>query len=140
MSTVNVKFVDKRTEFIAKTALFTDTLMALMATNIQAKMITSGKVPFLPKSTKWAQRGALRQSIRSQKISVGNYIVTAGTGSPAAAYAAAQEAGMTRGHPMTKYSTPGTGAHFFRDAIDDTLEIAPDLIQTAKNASGLGDI
>ena len=140
MSTVSVQFVDRRTEFIAKTAVFSDALMGLMATGIQARIITSGKVPFLPKSTKWAQRGALRQSIRSQKLAVGSYIVTAGVGSPASAYAAAQEAGQTRGHPIRNYSTPGTGAHWFEEAIDTVILNADQYIEAAKSAAGLDEI
>lgn len=140
MNVATVQFIDNKTEFIAKSAAFTDLLMGLMAAKIQSSIITSGRVPLLPVSTKWAQRGALRQSIRSVKLAVGMYVVTAGTGSPAAAYAAAQEAGTTRGHVMKNYSTPGTGAHWFRDAIDTTIAQAPELIQRAKNAVGLEDI
>jgi len=139
MSQAIVKFTSNKIEFISKVAVFTDTLMGLMSAGIQARIITSGQVPFLPKSTKWAQRGALRSSIRSVRLSVGHYAVTAGTGSPAAAYAAAQEAGMTRGHPMKNYSTAGTGPHWFEEAIDTTILNSDQYVDAAKRIAGLGD-
>lgn len=120
--------------------MFVDALMGLMAAGVDAKMKTSGEVPFLPKSTKWAQRGALRASIRHNKLGTGSYVVTVGENSPAETYAAAQEAGFTRGHPIKNYSTPGTGAHFFQHAVDDVKERAPEYIKAAKEAAGLGEL
>lgn len=137
MIKATVEFKDESTEVIARMAVFGDTLMGLLAATINNKIVTSGKVPLLPKSTKWAQRGALRASIRSRKVSVGRYVVTAGENSPASAYAAAQEAGITRGHPIKNYSTPGTGPHWFRDGVDSGIEQAGELIQTAKDRAGL---
>jgi len=137
MIKTTVKITDHTTEFKARTAIFTDTMMALMSASIENKIKTGGEVPFLPKSTKWAQRGALRTSIRSQKVSVGNYKVTAGENSPAGDYAAAQEAGVTRGHPIKNYSTPGTGPHWFQHAIDIVKKRSSEYAQTAKKAAGL---
>ena len=135
-----ITFTNESTEFTARIAVFGDRLMALMAANIQNQMITSNKIPFLPKSTKWAQRGALRQSIKSQKVSVGKYKVTAGENSPAGAYAAAQEEGITHGHPIKNYSTPGTGAHWFRDSIETVKERSPEYIKQAQQMAGLEGI
>jgi hypothetical protein len=112
--------------------------MGLMAAGIENKIKTGGEVPLLPKSTKYAQRGALRASIRHMKLADGKYAVTAGTGSPAAAYAAAQEAGITRGHTIKNYSTPGTGAHWFRHAIDEIKGRANEYAEIAKTSAGLG--
>jgi len=135
-----VRFVNTNTEFTSRVAVMTDIMMALMAVAIESKIKTSGKVPLLPKSTKYAQRGALRASIRHTKLMVGRYAVTAGTGSPAAAYAAAQEAGVTRGHVMRHYSTPGTGPHWFEDAIDEIKGRAPEYANAAQRAAGIGGI
>ena len=137
MINATVKFEDESTEFLSRVAVFGDTLMGLMAASIQNKIITSGKVPFLPKSTKYAQRGALRASIRSSKMSVGMYKVTAGENSPAAAYAAAQEAGIVNGHVIKNYSTPGTGPHWFKDGVDEIIERSSEYIQTAKERAGI---
>lgn len=138
MMRATIKFDDSSKEFISRVAVFTDTMMALMAADIHNKIITKGRVPFLPHSTKWAQRGALRSSIRHIKLAVGHYAVTAGTGSPAAAYAAAQEAGMIKGSPIKNYSTPGTGAHWFRDAIDEVKSNASEYAGQAAKAAGIG--
>src|SRR5579863_4201861 len=113
MINAKVEFTSNAIEVTAKVAYFSDVKMGLMASAIEAKMKTGGEVPFLPVSTKTAQRGALRTSIRSQKMMVGMYKVTAGENSPAGAYAAAQEAGTVRGYPIKNYSTPGTGPHWF---------------------------
>ena len=135
------KFTDLSKDFLVKVGVFAELLPALMAARIEATMKTSGEVPLLPKSTKWAQRGALRASIRSTKLSFANYAVTVGMNSPAAAYAAAQEAGITRGHVMRNYSTPGTGPHFFRHAIDAVeADMRVYAIQAAKGAGiAVGD-
>lgn len=138
MINATVHFDDTSKEFTSRVAVFADTMMALMAAGIESRIKVSGKVPFLPHSTKYAQRGALRTSVRSQKLMVGKYIVTAGTGGPAASYAAAQEAGMTRGRPMKNYSTPGTGPHWFRDAINNVKDRSPEYAQTALRAAGIG--
>lgn len=137
MIRATIKFDDKSKEFTSRTAVFSDAMMGLMAASIESKMKTGGEVPFLPTSTKWAQRGALRTSIRSRKMSVGHYVVTAGENSPAAAYAAAQEAGTTRGHPIKNYSTAGTGPHWFIHAVEAIKERAGEYAQTAKRAAGL---
>jgi hypothetical protein len=134
---VKVQFNDNSQAFTAKTAVFSDALMALMSAGIENKMKTSGEVPLLPKSTKWAQRGALRASIRHKKLAVGHYEVTVGDGSVAADYAAAQEAGVTRGHQIKKYSTAGTGAHFFQHAIDNVKGRTSEYITAARDAAGL---
>lgn len=128
---------DRSSEFLVKNARFGDALMGLMAAGIDAKIKTSGEVPFLPKSTKWAQRGALRASVRHNKISMGHYEVSVGENSPAEAYAAAQEAGVTRGHPIRNYSTPGTGAHFTQHAIEDVVQRRPEYVKAAQEAAGL---
>jgi hypothetical protein len=138
MIKTNVHFTDHSIAFKAKTAIFADTMIALMATAIEAKIKTAGEVPFLPKSTKYAQRGALRTSVRSRKIALGRYVVTVGENSPAGAYAAAQEAGQARGHVFKNYSTPGTGPHFMQHAIDTIKERGSQYAQTAKDAAGLG--
>ena len=132
MMQTTIKFDDNSKEVVSRIAVFSDTLMALMAANIEIQAKTGGRTPFL--------HGALRSSIRSQKVSVANYKVTAGTGSSAAAYAAAQEAGTTRGFPMRNYTTPGTGAGWFKGAISTVLERSVEYIETAKNTSGLGVI
>lgn len=137
---MNVTFDDHTNEVSGKISNFADMLIGLMAADIDAKMKIKGEVPLLPKSTKWAQRGALRASIRHQKLDRGKYVVSVGENSPASAYAAAQEAGETRGHPIRHYSTPGTGAHFFQHAIDDTKSRTEEFIATAKRANGLGEI
>ena len=137
MIRTTVKFNDNSMEFKARTAVFADSMMGLMAAGIENKMKTGGEVPFLPKSTRYAQRGALRTSIRSRKLSVGKYVVTAGENSPAGAYAAAQEAGQSRGHVFKNYSTPGTGPHWFVHAVDAIKGRASEYAQTAKRLAGL---
>jgi len=133
-------FIDHTDAFMVKNAVFTDLMMGLMAAALEAKIKTSGEVPLLPKSTKYAQRGALRASIRHTRLSLGKYAVTAGTGGPAAAYAAAQEAGTTRGHPMIHYSTPGTGPHWFQHGIDNIKGRSEEFAKAAQQAVGLGSI
>lgn len=115
-------------------------LPAIMAAAINSKMLTKGEIPLLPHSTKWAQRGALRASVRHRKIENGKYIVTVGENGPAGAYAAAQEAGQTHGSPIKNYSTPGTGPHFFQHAIDDVKASQSEYVRTAKMANGLEEI
>lgn len=138
--TAHITFNDNgMKEFVARNAVFADALLALMAAGIEIKMKTGGEIPMLTKSTKWAQRGALRASIRHAKIALGHYVVSAGEGTPAAAYAAAQEAGMTRGHTMKNYSTSGTGPHFFQHAIDNVRGRETEYVTAAKNAAGLGE-
>ena len=137
MIKTTVQFTDNSIAFKAKTVIFADTMMALMASAIEAKMKTGGEVPFLPKSTKWAQRGALRTSIRSKKVGLGRYEVTVGENSPAGDYAAAQEAGQSRGRVFKKYSTPGTGPHFMQHAIDNVKGRASEYAETARNAAGI---
>lgn len=138
MMHATVQFDNQSEAFVGKVAIFADTMMALMATAIQSQIITSGKVPFLPVSTKHAQRGALRSSIRSRKSAVGSYVVTAGENSPAGSYAAAQEAGITNGHQIKNYSTPGTGPHFMQDAVDTIKERAGEYAQQAQEAADIG--
>lgn len=133
-------FTDNTKATLEQVAQFKDTMVMLMAAGIEARMKTGGKVPFLPHSTKWAQRGALRTSIRSVKLGIGRYAVTAGADGPAAAYAAAQEAGMTHGHRMTNYSTPGTGPHWFQEAIDYTKGRTAQYADAAKRAAGIGEM
>ena len=133
-------FIDHSTEFMAKVHIFGDTMMGLMAAGIEAQIKTSGKVPLLPKSTRHAQRGALRASIRHTKLALGKYAITAGTNSPAASYAAAQEAGVTRGHVMKRYSTPGTGPHWFQDGITVIKGRSAEYAMAAKKAVGLENI
>lgn len=138
--TLHVQFNDRTTEFISKVGVFSDVMMGLMASGMENKMKTGNEVPLLPKSTKWAQRGALRASIRHTKLAVGHYAVTAGEGGVAAAYAAAQEAGRTRGHTIRNYSTAGTGPHFFQHAIDNVKGRTKEYIAAAENAAGLRNI
>lgn len=137
MSSASVKFTDNSAEFKAKNQAFTDMVMGLMAANIETQIKTSGNTPFLTKSTRWAQRGALRASARFTKLGTGKYRVTVGTGSVAEAYAAAQEAGTTRGFTMKNYSTPGTGPHYFRKSIDTVMGREAEYIETARSAVGL---
>jgi hypothetical protein len=132
MTNATVHFIDKSTEFTSRIAVFADTMMALMAASIESQIKTSGRVPF--------KKGALRSSIKSSKVSVGKYQVTAGTGTTAAAYAAAQEAGTTRGHVMQNYTTPGTGAGWFQDGVDTVKQRTAEYAQTAQNAAGIGSL
>lgn len=131
------EYTDLSDAFLVKIGVFADLLPNLMAARIEAKLKTGGEVPFLPVSTKWAQRGALRTSIRSQKMGFAMAVVTVGENSPAGAYAAAQEAGVTRGYPIKKYSTPGTGPHFFQHAIESVEEDLSVYAIQAANAAGI---
>ncbi len=56
------------------------------------------------------KEGALRQG--TLKTVSGNQHIRRGTISWIKEYAAAQEVGTTRGHQITKYTTPGTGKHY----------------------------
>ena len=134
---VKTTLKDNSAELKEKVAVFADALMGLMAAGIDSRMKTGGEVPFLPKSTKWAQRGALRSSIRHNKLAPGRYEVTVGQNSPAEAYAGVQEAGEARGRTFKNYSTPGTGAHFFQHAVDATKEKAIEYIRAAQDAAGM---
>lgn len=132
------KYIDHTEGFLIKTTALRDRLPGLMAAKIESTIKTSGEVPLLQKSTHNAQRGALRSSIRSQRLSEGKWSVTAGKGSPASAYAAAQEAGTTRGHTIKNYSTPGTGPHFFQHGIDKVTGEMTSYVRQAAKAVGLG--
>lgn len=55
--------------------------------------------------------GPLRQSTM-KTLAGSNQYVTKGTIQWNKEYAAAQEVGTTRGHQITKYTTPGTGKNF----------------------------
>jgi 3-hydroxyisobutyrate dehydrogenase-like beta-hydroxyacid dehydrogenase len=141
---ITAKFTDHSKAVTDKTANFVDLFLGLMAVAIEANVKTGGSVPLLNTvakgGSKNAIRGALRASIRHQKIAPGKYIVTMGTGSPADAYAAAQEAGQTHGHQIKNYSTPGTHAGFMAEAILTVLGNKEEYIDRAKKAVGLGGI
>lgn len=61
-------------------------------------------------------KGVLQKSGEVEKNADMQYVVWFGKTGDASDYAAAQEAGTTRGHPISNYSTPGTGAHFLENA------------------------
>lgn len=61
--------------------------------------------PMTPK-----REGPLRQS--TLKVVTGNQFVQRGTMTWLKEYAAAQEAGTTRGHEIKNYTTPGTGKNY----------------------------
>jgi hypothetical protein len=77
-------------------------------------------------------QGVLQKSGEVEKKDDMQFTVWFGKTGDASDYAAAQEAGFTRGHPIKNYSTPGTGAHFLQRAGDRIAKIA---IQYLKQAA-----
>lgn len=120
---ISAHFTSNVLEVKQKSRQTVDLMMGLMAADIEASIKTSGDTPFL--------HGGLRAHAKHIKNGVGEYTVIDDQ-----EYAAAQEAGVTRGHQMKNYSTEGTGSHFMQKAIDKIKERQAEYAETAINATG----
>lgn len=131
---INVKsnFVSHELEAITKINNAMDFIQQDTSATIVREIKTSGNTPLYPVSKRNIVRGYLRTNVRFYKSGLSQYKVEA-----TAPYAAAQEAGITRGHVMKHYSTPGTGAHWFQKAIDVAESRIAESIKKAKTSLGL---
>lgn len=103
---MSVKTVDNIMRFYKLTATSMDNAIGKMAKDV--KQIASIRVPYLS--------GDLQASIKPVKKAMMHHRVEVGGGG--INYAHYQEAGQRKdgSHRVRKYSTPGTGKHFLKDA------------------------
>ena len=125
MIKTSVIFNDVADGFAQKHGVFSEMMLGLMAAAIETRIKTGGITPF--------KKGGLRGSVRHRKVGVAHYEVTADK-----EYAAAQEAGQTHGHTMTKFTTPGTGPGWFQEAIDDTKKNEKHYVEVSQKSTGIG--
>lgn len=125
MLQTQVRFVDHTTEFIAKSAVATDSALAFMGQDIEIKIKTGGKTPF--------KKGKLRGDTYHEKLAVGKYRVNVPV-----EYAAVQEKGSRAGATTFRnYTTPGTGAHFFADAVNGVVTRVETYAKMGKQSAGI---
>jgi hypothetical protein len=124
MIKTSVVFNDIADGFAAKHAVFSDMLLGLMAAAIETRIKTGGITPF--------KTGGLRSSVRHRKVGVAAYEVTADK-----EYAAAQEAGTTRGHEIKNYTTPDTNKGWFQDAIDTVRRDEKHYVEVSQKSTGI---
>jgi hypothetical protein len=129
------KFVSKVPQFLKKNDAFIDVLYGHMAMDIErlAKM----KVPVSNTKASGNKRGGgghLQSSIYHERVRRGFFRVVANK-----KYAAYQERGarIDGSRVVKKYSTPGTGKHWFKNAIDNTKRNRDNYIREARRAVGL---
>lgn len=127
MMKVHTQFTDHHREVLSRSTAMTDMMMGLMAAGIEIQLKTSGNTPF--------KHGGLRSHARHIKIRHAEYEV-----SDDQEYAAAQEAGTVRGHPIRNYTTGGTGKGFFKRSIETVKARGEEYAFTAARAHGLGEV
>lgn len=124
MINTKIVFDDQAKEFIARNAVAGDAAFAFMAQDIEILVKTGGATPF--------RKGGLRNQTYHEKLAVQHYQVVIPV-----EYAEAQEAGMIGGSPIVNYTTPGTGPHFFSNAIAKITEKILDYVQQGNKTAGL---
>lgn len=124
---LNAVFSNDRHIFDNKHAQFVDMLLAHVSLNIETR-IKIGRIP--------VKHGLLKASVRSFKANDGStphtYRVEVGK-----EYAAPQEEGVINGSPIKNYTTPGTGSHWFLEAVQGELRNAPQVVNEVAKAIGL---
>lgn len=124
MINTKITFDDKAKEFIARNAVAGDAAFAFMAQDIEILVKTGGATPF--------RKGGLRNQTYHEKMAPQHYQVTIPV-----EYAEAQEAGIIHGSPVQHYTTPGTGPHFFQNAINKITEKVLDYVAQGNKTAGI---
>lgn len=116
-----IRSVNKLKEFAAKNAEACDKALERMAGDIVK--VAKIRVPF--------EHGHLMKSIKASRIKPLHHRVVVDSD-----YAAYQERGMRRNgsHVVRRYSTPGTGAHYLRDAGRSISDKALNYLKQAANS------
>lgn len=122
-----VRFDDKSKEFLARHAVMGDMMLGLMAAEIEAKIKMGGRTPFKGHGGTHLRTAAKHSRVKAFEFKVEVPI----------SYAAAQEAGHAGNRVFRKYTTPGTGKGWFKQAVTDTVKNAGHFIEIAKSASGI---
>lgn len=132
---MSAKFTSKRGPFNKKNEEVKDMILGHMAVDIvrMAKM----KAPVANTKASGNKRGGgghLQSAIMFVRVGMGSYRVSANK-----SYAAYQERGMRADgtRRVKKYTTPGTGKHYFKEAIDKAWQNRHNYVQEAKRAVGL---
>lgn len=120
-------FISKRMLFEQKNESIKDMIMGHMAMDIEVLIKTSGRTP--------VDTGTMKSQTRHFRSPKGGFRVESDV-----KYAAVQEAGVrmtgpgapTR--PFQNYTTGGTGAHWFKGAIDKVWENKQNYIDVARRA------
>lgn len=128
-------FKSNAQQFLNKNERLKDMVLGHMAMNVE--ILAKRRVPVSNTKASGNRRGGgghLQSSIRHFRSNSGQFRVEANK-----EYAAYQERGMTSAgtRVVKKYSTPGTGKHYFKDAITATQQKANSFIQEARMALGL---
>jgi hypothetical protein len=124
------KFKSDRVEFNRKHNAFKDNLMGNMALDIEVGIKTNGRTP--------VKTGDMKAETRHFRTESGGFRVETEK-----EYAAAQEAGQrltgpgAPTGPFQNYTTAGTGAGWFQDAIDNVWRNKDNYIEVAARAAGL---
>lgn len=124
MINTKIVFDDQAKEFIARNAIAGDAAFAFMAQDIEIIVKTGGATPF--------RKGALRDQTYHEKLAVQHYQVIVPV-----EYAEAQETGIINGSPIQNYTTPGTGAHFFSNAVTKVTDKILNYISQGQRAAGI---
>ncbi len=103
-----------------------DMIQAHMSQDIEVAIKIGGRTP--------VDTGLMKSQVRSFKSPSGGYRVEAN-----AVYSAYQERGEARdgSRKVRNYTTSGTGAGWFQDAIDKTIAKRDNYIDVARKAFGL---
>lgn len=119
-------FKSTRGEFERKNFALKDMVQAHMAQDIEVNIKTSAGTP--------VKTGGMKAEVRHFKSANGGYRVEAGK-----VYSAYQERGARADgtHRVTRYTTPGTSAGWFRRAIDGVVKNRQGYIMEAKRALNL---
>jgi hypothetical protein len=132
----SARFTSKLPAFLGKNEAFKDMLMGHMAMDIE--VLAKARVPVSNTKASGNSRGGgghLQSAIRHERNPTGTGFRVVAKKS----YAAYQERGMRAdgSHVVRHYSTSGTGAHWFKDAIDKTRAKQATYIAEVKGALGL---
>ena len=119
----NAVFKSMRSEFNRRNQGFIEMCQQRLAMNIEVVIKTGGKTP--------VDTGEMKSQVRHFRYGKG-FRVEAN-----AIYSAVQEVGQREGYQFKNYTTAGTGAGWFQDAIDRTLENRDSYIMESARANGL---
>lgn len=124
------KFTSNREKFNTQNAAVLDMIQGHMAMDIEVAIKTTAGIP--------VKTGAMRADVRHFKSKTGQWRVEADK-----EYSAVQEVGQRmsgKGAPTDKfsnYTTAGTGAGWFKRAIDSVVKNIPQYITEARKAFSL---
>lgn len=132
---MGARFTSKRASFNKKNDQVKDMVLAHMAIDITR--MAKSKVPVSNTKASGNKRGGgghLQSAIMFVRVQEASYRVSANK-----SYAAYQERGarIDGTRRVKKYTTPGTGKHYFKDAIDKAWQNRHNYIQEARKAVGL---